>query len=117
MLKGINIGGKFRLEYLDFLIKKQDENLEQLENIFLFESQMNKIKEKELNGEKEEDKLIKKNKENNNKMNPNSYSDLDKKYDEESSFIEKELSFYDFNEEYLEYRSIEIESFTIEPET
>jgi len=110
MLKGINIGGKFRLDYLDFLIKKQDENLEQLENIFLFESQMNKIKEKELNGEKEEDKLIKKNKENNDKMNYNSYSDLDKKYDEESSFIEKELSFYDFNEEYLEYRSIEIES-------
>ena len=106
MLKGINIGGKFRLDYIDFLNKKRDENLEQLENIFLFESKMNKMKEKELNGEKEEDKLINN---NNNKINPFTYSEFDKKYDEESSFIEQELSFYDFNEEYLEYRSIEME--------
>ena len=33
MLKGINVGGKNRLEYLDFLKKKQDENVELLEKI------------------------------------------------------------------------------------
>ena len=33
MLKGIHIGGENRLEYLDFLKKRQDENLEKLEKI------------------------------------------------------------------------------------
>ena len=35
MLKGINIGGKNRLEYLEFLRKKQDENAEMLERSLL----------------------------------------------------------------------------------
>ena len=36
MLKGINIGGENRLDYLDFLKKKQDDNLEKLEKMYLF---------------------------------------------------------------------------------
>ena len=44
MLKGINIGGENRLNYLDFLRNKQDESLEKLENIYLFGSIKNKKK-------------------------------------------------------------------------
>ena len=33
MLEGINIGGEFRLEYLNNLKKKQEENLEKLNKI------------------------------------------------------------------------------------
>ena len=35
MIKGINIGGENRLEYLEFLKKKQDENIEMLEKIYM----------------------------------------------------------------------------------
>ena len=43
MLKGINIGGNNRLEYLDSLRKRQDENLELLENMVFFnENDINK---------------------------------------------------------------------------
>jgi hypothetical protein len=42
MLKGINIGGDNRLEYLNFLKKKQDENAELLEKIYMNEDKKNK---------------------------------------------------------------------------
>ena len=42
MLKGINIGGDNRLEYLDFLKKKQDENVELLEKAYMNEDKKNK---------------------------------------------------------------------------
>ena len=125
MLKGINIGGKSRLKYLNFLKKKQDENLENLEKMFFRENEMNNIKNKK-NGEIDNDlenihdnnyqydnKLID---EDNIKTNDNFYeknpSDLDfnKKYDEESNYIDKENRFYDFNEQFLEYRSLEAEN-------
>ena len=34
MLKGIHIGGENRLDYLEFLKKRQEENLEKLEKIY-----------------------------------------------------------------------------------
>ena len=40
MLKGIHKGGESRLEYLKFLKKRQDENLEKLEKIGKKESKM-----------------------------------------------------------------------------
>ena len=42
MLKGINIGGDNRLEYLDFLKKKQDENIEMIERINMNEGKKKK---------------------------------------------------------------------------
>ena len=42
MLKGINIGGKNRLNYLNFLEKKQDGNAELLERTFLFNNEDDK---------------------------------------------------------------------------
>jgi len=117
MLKGINIGGENRLKYLDSLKKIQDENLEKLEKIFFFENQKNK-NENELiedsytdtmnNYEKDNYNLInKENIDDINKDNINSYSDA--KYDEESNQIEKEYKFYDFDEQLLRYRPLEIE--------
>ena len=41
MLKGIHIGGENRLEYLDYLKKRQNENLEKLEKIYYNISQNN----------------------------------------------------------------------------
>ena len=111
MLKGINIGGENRLKYLDFLKRKQNENVEILEKIYLIESE-NKIKNKEFVEHKnitennDEDDYQNNNKEITN-LNPN--DDFDKKYDEESNYIEKEYNFYDFDEQLLQYRSIEIE--------
>ena len=39
----------------------------------------------------------------------NKNTDFDEKYDEESDYIEKEISFYDFDEQLLQYRPLEIE--------
>ena len=93
--------------------------------MFFRENEMNNIKNKK-NGEIDNDlenihdnnyqydnKLIN---EDNIKTNDNFYeknpSDLDfnKKYDEESNYIDKENRFYDFNEQFLEYRSLEAEN-------
>ena len=125
MLKGINIGGKNRLKYLDYLRKKRDENLEKLEKIYLNE---NKKKLNEKNEDAESD-LINNYDENNDfqdKYNSNNeshiqtkdsifekikqFSDFNKKYDEENDFIEKEIDFYDFDELLLQYRCSEIEN-------
>ena len=121
MLKGINIGGKYRLDFIDYLRKKADDNLEKLEKMYLFEEKQNNvvnnndidIKESSssISGETPEKNIIsteldesKKKlelKENNNFIN---------KYDEESLYIEREINFYDFDEALLRYRSLEIEN-------
>ena len=121
MLKGINIGGENRLKYLDFLKRKQDENIEILEKMSLLESKSNN-KSNELvdyknnikkNNEDDyqDDKIagITKNQYNQNISNINPYDEFDKKYDEESNYIEKEYNFYDFDDQLLQYRSLEIE--------
>ena len=117
MLRGINIGGKSRLKYLDYLKKKHDDNLEKLEKMYLLEARKNS-KEKELIQETETDLIN--NKKNNNlnsieKVKPlydegiSINSDFNEKYDEESNYIEKEISFYDFDEQLLRYRPLEME--------
>ena len=143
MLKGIHIGGENRLEYLDYLKKRQNENLEKLEKIYYNISQ-NNIK-KEINYEKDNHLLNnelkndgKKNDSNNNniiseetditkanfleqeKSNANNIEyngelidlkeNYNKKYDKESDYIEKEINFYDFDEELLQYRPLEIDN-------
>ena len=120
MLKGINIGGENRLEYLNFLKKKQDENLEKLEKMYIYESKKNKndsseiVEETESNSENynENDNLNIINKENNkdsNNKHISPYEDYNKVFEEESNYIEKELNFYDFDELLLQYRPLEIE--------
>ena len=124
MLKGINIGGKNRLEFLNFLEKRRDEYLQNLENSFFTENIKNNYKvgkNKEqnytlINNEEDQyqdnDNFINKN--NNKKQLINkeekSFSNLNKKYDEESNYIEKEFNFYDFDEQLLQYRSQEIQN-------
>ena len=49
------------------------------------------------------------NKKDSNKRNINPYYEFNKKYDEENAYIEKELNFYDFDEQLLEFRPLEIE--------
>ena len=119
MLKGINIGGDNRLKYLDFMKKTQEENLEQLEKIYLTKSkyEVDNCDELENNydniiydkdslinklGEKDNDKesLIK-------KIN-DYYLNFTEKYNTKSDFIEKEFAFYDFDEQLLQYRPKEI---------
>ena len=117
MLRGINIGGESRLKYLNYLKKKNDDNLEKLEKMYLFEAKKNS-KENELIQETETD-LINSDKNINlsykEKVKPtndggiNIYSDFNEKYDEESNYIEKEISFYDFDEQLLRYRPLEME--------
>ena len=126
MLKGINIGGKRRLNFLSFLEKRRDENLENLENEYFTtdiriinyklsknkESGYNKINNDD-NDYQDNDNFIKK---DNTYLKEaiihakKNYFELYKKYDEESDFIEKEISFYDFNEQLLQYRPLEIEN-------
>ena len=85
MLKGINIGGEKRSDFLEYLKKQRDNNLENINNINFMKNKNNILKEK-----------------NNNNVDY-------KKYDEESNFIEKEIQFYDYDESYLQYRSYEVE--------
>ena len=172
MLEGINVGGEYRLEYLDNLKKKQEENLEKLNKINQqimkkkpqnSKNSLNNEKTKERNNEKinflqkstiknilsdtdkenEEKRIsIEKNKTLNNinintnvnreneklLSNPSNINEqdtdmnleyngelinpninYDKLYDLENEIIEKEYNFYDFDEELLQYRPIEIE--------
>ena len=132
MLKGINIGGESRLEYLDFLKKKQDENIELLEKMLLIEEK-NKKKENgedaennnannDINIKEEKDgELInnddgiegnEQNEQNEVEENDeliNAKVDYNQKFDEESEFIEKEATFYDFDEQLLQFRPLEID--------
>ena len=171
MLKGINIGGEYRLEYLDNLKKKQEENLEKLNKINqqIMQKKPQKNENNNLNNEKEKERnnenflqkstiksiLLDNDKENDEKRIPivknkalnninintntnrenekllnipeiineqNTDTDLeyngelinpkinyDKLYDLENDIIEKEYNFYDFDEELLQYRPIEID--------
>ena len=148
MLKGIHIGGENRLEYLEFLKKKQDENLEKLEKIYYNNIEKEKKVKNEILDESDNQLLNnnineeqnKKNKNNNNNYDipeeanliKNDYTekekdnqninemeyngeiinpkeDYNKKYDIESDYIEKEINFYDFDEELLQYRPLEID--------
>ena len=148
MLKGIHIGGENRLEYLEFLKKRQDDNLEKLEKIYssVIEKKNNNENYKNENNDEAENHLLKdeddKNKNDLNKkysvqeefpllkknnigyieqenqnlnemefngeiINPK--EDYNRKYDKESEYIEKETNFYDFDEELLQYRPLEID--------
>ena len=157
MLKGIHIGGENRLEYLKFLKKRQDENLEKLEKIYysgaekkakndmidendnhllnnIANDEQNKNNKNNVNSnlnninninknntDIQEDAGLLKNNENfeqdNNKFDEMEYNgeiinpneDYNKKYDSESDYIEKEINFYDFDEELLQYRPLEID--------
>ena len=114
MLKGINIGGKNRLKYLEFLIQKRDETLEQLNNVFINENQkMQNRKSNEINfdsinkNKKEEDyidkdKLINKEKKSKNDSKneiKKKVSEIDKTFDEINNYLEEELNFYDCDEQ------------------
>ena len=121
MLKEINIGGKKRLDFINFLKKRQEENLEKLEKFYLIEEE-NKISKNKLiqdtdsdlennyNSQYHDDSRLTDKLKNNekNKKNINKYTEFHKKYDEGSKYIEKEFCFYDFNEQLLQYRSLEI---------
>ena len=130
MLKGINIGGDNRLEYLNFLKKKQEENVELLERIYMNEDKKNKKENgddtsdnnliDENQNQKNDDALINnKDEEDNNtqEQNDTEYDnelinpkvDYNQKFDEESEFIEKESNFYDFDEQLLQFRPLEID--------
>ena len=117
MLRGINIGGGNRLKYLDFLKKTQDEKLEQLEKIYLIEN-ANYIYKKDNELIEENENILINNYEQDLMINPKDYSNnkekklfskFNKKYDEESNYIEKECCFYDFDEQLLQFRPFEIE--------
>ena len=133
MMKGINIGGKNRLDYLDFLKKQQDENIEILEKIYMNKDRNDKKSDKNekdvdnsiSNNENKENDLDKeqiineeKNRENdspngenknNNEEFINSKKDFEIKLEQESEFIEKENNFYDFDENLLQFRPLEID--------
>ena len=187
MLEGINIGGEYRLEYLNDLKKKQEDNLDKLNKInqqilqkSAEKSKQNKQTNTNAKDEKEKDKeknndnsknitlsksMTKKEKDNKEKENKEKENDekiaekktiknvstntgirnildeekllnnsvdsnednntdinleyngelinpkinYDKQYDLENDKIEKELNFYDFDEELLQYRPVEID--------
>ena len=146
MLKGIHIGGENRLEYLEFLKKRQDENLEKLEKIYYSGAEKklkNEVTEEVDNNILNNNISDEQNKKNNNININNNFDfqedigllknenlenenqnldemeyngeiinpkeDYNKKYDTESDYIEKEINFYDFDEELLQYRPLEID--------
>ena len=134
MLKGINIGGKYRLDFIDYLRKRADDNLEKLEKMYIFEEKKNNIMsdnnnidindssfnisedtiEKNIDGSNQlnDSKTLEFNENNDNKEKEeiNIHKDFNKKYDEESLYIEREINFYDFDEALLRYRPFEIEN-------
>ena len=128
MLKGINIGGNNRLEYLEFLQERQEEiseilekqnindnynNKENNENESIDENIDNTINDcnnndYELN-EKNSELNIKEEDHNGDNMIINQRIDSNKKYEEEIDYISKEIIFYNFDENLLQYRSLEID--------
>ena len=131
MLKGINIGGKNRMNYLEYLKRRQDDNLEKLEKIYSLEGKGNNSNEESSNSFiindnlnnnqiKEEINIENKELDNENNININNINDNNKEkidinidfnevYDQESNYIENENNFYDFDDALLQYRSLEIE--------
>ena len=135
MLKGINIGGNNRLEYLDFLNKRQEENVENLENMmnsnendgnnitkednsnFNLNSLDNNYQENnkgELNDE--ENKLINKSttidikNEIFNQKNNINIINFENKFQEETEYIDKEMSFYNYDQNLLLNRPSDIDN-------
>jgi len=123
MLKGINIGGNNRLEYLEFLKEKQEEISEILakQNIKDKDNDNDNIKENDENenvdenvdndnelNEKDSEINIKED-DNNENIIINQNIDLNKKYDEEIDYISQEIIFYNFDENLLQYRPLEID--------
>ena len=113
MLKGINIGGNKRLDFLDYLQEKQNENIEKLDKFFSDDNHIIK-KNLEINSEIynfEKNNLIDK---FDSKETKNTYIkqflELNKNYDQESEYISKEINFDNFDEELLKYRPIEIDN-------
>ena len=180
MLEGINIGGEYRLEYLNNLKRKQEDNLEKLNKInhqlmqkheknkkksngyFIDDKEKNNlitrstIREKDAQGDKNKDNKDGNNEDDKNKNNSilekktmknvninnlktirddekllntstevnedntdmnleyngeliNPKINYDKQYDLDGDVIEKELNFYDFDEELLQFRPKEID--------
>ena len=122
MLKGINIGGENRLNYVNFLKKNQEENLEKLDK--MYPSEINKtnndndfneeiesdLENNNENENTENEKMVNSvNRKDSNKRKINPYNELSKKYDKENEYIEKEINFYNFDEQLLPYRPLEIE--------
>ena len=123
MLKGINIGGERRLEYLDYLQNKHDENIENIENFYGEENQNinnkidlneqignNLLNNNEINDQENINLISKNNFKKQKKADKKKYSELNNKYDVESDYIEKEFNFNDFDEKLLEYRPLEIDN-------
>ena len=132
MLKGINIGGENRLDYLSFLDKKQDENVELLEKYLNFDKNIKKEnnEENDNNNNNTDDKVNDENQKdeenineeenlerNTQEQNDTDYNDelieskvdYNKKFDEDNEFIQKESNFYDFDEQLLRFRPLEID--------
>ena len=122
MFKGINIGGENRLNYVNFLKKNQEENLEKLDK--MYPSEINKtnndndfneeiesdLENNNENENTENEKMVNSvNRKDSNKRKINPYNELSKKYDKENEYIEKEINFYNFDEQLLPYRPLEIE--------
>ena len=141
MLQGINIGGKNRLQYLNFVQRKQNENIEILEKINLHENKKEKndkesenntpeenkqngafydiqnkkneifedspLIENDENNQEQNNEKISNDEEYNNKIN-NPQKDYYKKFNNENEFIENESNFYNFDEQLLQYRPLEI---------
>ena len=116
MIKGINIGGHDRINYLAYLKKKYDDNFEKLEKMYMSNTKENDnnilneeilIKDKEYNTTNEKESL---NINNNNKEMKNNNNNYNKIYEEESNLIDKEINFYDLDEGLLQYRPLEIEN-------
>ena len=138
MLKGINIGGINRLEYLDYLKNKLEENYEIFDKIINNEKDKNDGKdelktnnndnlnikqENKLNKEKTEIPLIdKENNVDNGKDNIIDVKDdeidddiiinqnlkIDENFEENNYYIEQEINFYNFDENLLQNRPSEI---------
>ena len=119
MLKGINIGGNKRLYYLDYLKRRQDDNLEKLEKMYLLkEKKINNLNEdlsNDISEIKEKNNIINIEMDNVNSINSNKEEEINKnidyneKYDEESDYIENEINFYDYDDSLLQCRPFEIE--------
>ena len=94
MMKGINIGGKNRLEYIDFLKNKNEIIFEKLEN-YIFQELKENSKENKYIKKSKNDSINKNNNEDDdnekdkliNEENKNNISDFIKKYDEETDYI------------------------------
>ena len=84
------------------------DNLEKLEKMYSFEEKQKNNNISEIIDNKEEDLSKDMSKNYYNKQLKN--GDFNKIYDEESEFIEKELNFYDFDEELLQYRPVELDN-------